>query len=161
MFEFNYADLLSLQGGGFITLQKLYNFWYKFYLFLSKSFIHCQSMGVSGKQIMNTIMQQGPTDALRVGELQSLLANMGFYCGRIDNILGPKTEAAIIAFQKAQGLNPDWVIEALKSRSFSNIKVVIRLLMVQCELINPHSALSTGFSQDRSHTDKMLIKSAA
>ena len=95
---------------------------------------------------MNKILPQGPHDAPRVRELQIMLANLGFYSGSIDDIFGPKTEAAVIAFQKAQGLNPDGIIGVLKSRSSSTIKLVVRLLMVQYQLNNPHSELSVGFS---------------
>lgn len=42
-----------------------------------------------------------------VSELQSLLARLGFDCGRVDGILGPRTTAAIEDFQRNCGLPID------------------------------------------------------
>ena len=39
-----------------------------------------------------------------VRDLQSRLQMLGYYRGRVDGIVGPKTEAAIIAFKVARGL---------------------------------------------------------
>ncbi|MCX5708512.1 MAG: peptidoglycan-binding domain-containing protein [Candidatus Omnitrophica bacterium] len=40
-------------------------------------------------------------------EIQTALKNSGFYVGSIDGKLGPKSESAIEAFQKANGLKVD------------------------------------------------------
>jgi peptidoglycan hydrolase-like protein with peptidoglycan-binding domain len=40
-------------------------------------------------------------------EIQTALKNAGFYSGNVDGKVGPKTKAAIEAFQKANGLNAD------------------------------------------------------
>jgi hypothetical protein len=40
-------------------------------------------------------------------EIQTALKNAGFYAGSIDGKVGPKTKAAIEAFQKANGLTAD------------------------------------------------------
>ena len=81
------------------------------------------------------IFQQEPNGTPLVRELQSLLKDLGFYSGSIDDIFGAKTEAAIIAFQKAQGLNPDGIRSALKTGNSLSIKVVVRLIQVQSQLI--------------------------
>jgi len=38
--------------------------------------------------------------------LQARLAQLGYYWGRIDGVIGPASRAAISAFQQAQGLSP-------------------------------------------------------
>lgn len=48
--------------------------------------------------------------ALSVRQVQQTLAKAGFYQGPVDGKIGPKTQEAIKAFQKAQGLNPDGVV---------------------------------------------------
>ncbi|HTZ11516.1 MAG TPA: peptidoglycan-binding domain-containing protein, partial [Candidatus Margulisiibacteriota bacterium] len=40
-------------------------------------------------------------------DIQSALKNAGFYAGEVDGKIGPKTKAAIEAFQKANNLKPD------------------------------------------------------
>ena len=40
-------------------------------------------------------------------DVQTALKNAGFYAGTIDGKIGPKTKSAIMAFQKAKGLNAD------------------------------------------------------
>ncbi|MFV0376445.1 MAG: TIGR02594 family protein [Mangrovibacterium sp.] len=40
-----------------------------------------------------------------VMKLQTILNEMGFNCGSVDGVFGPKTEAKLIAFQKQVGLN--------------------------------------------------------
>ncbi len=52
-------------------------------------------------------------------KVQRALKNSGYYSGKVDGKVGPGTKAAIVAFQKAQGLTADGVIgkrtwEALK-----------------------------------------------
>jgi N-acetylmuramoyl-L-alanine amidase len=42
-----------------------------------------------------------------IAELQSRLSSMGFDCGKIDGIFGPRTEAAVIDFQRNRGLAED------------------------------------------------------
>jgi N-acetylmuramoyl-L-alanine amidase len=44
-----------------------------------------------------------------VGELQSRLGRLGFDCGRVDGILGPRTARALADFQSNCGLNADGV----------------------------------------------------
>jgi N-acetylmuramoyl-L-alanine amidase len=44
-----------------------------------------------------------------VAEAQSLLARLGFNCGRVDGILGPTTARALADFQRNCGLLPDGV----------------------------------------------------
>jgi N-acetylmuramoyl-L-alanine amidase len=42
-----------------------------------------------------------------IAELQSRLSSMGFDCGKVDGVFGPKTEAAVIDFQHNRGLAED------------------------------------------------------
>jgi N-acetylmuramoyl-L-alanine amidase len=44
-----------------------------------------------------------------VAELQSVLARLGFDCGRVDGILGPTTTRALEDFQRNCGLAPDGI----------------------------------------------------
>jgi N-acetylmuramoyl-L-alanine amidase len=44
-----------------------------------------------------------------VGALQSVLARLGFDCGRVDGILGPTTTRALEDFQRNCGLTPDGI----------------------------------------------------
>lgn len=80
------------------------------------------------------ILNQAPTEPPRILELQNMLSSLGFYSGKIDDIFGPKTEASVIDFQKAQGLDSKGIVSFLKYRDFWTIKVVIRLLQVQSQI---------------------------
>jgi N-acetylmuramoyl-L-alanine amidase len=42
-----------------------------------------------------------------VAELQSRLSSLGFDCGKVDGIFGPRTETAVIDFQRNRGLAED------------------------------------------------------
>lgn len=47
---------------------------------------------------------------MNVADIQQRLRALGFDPGPADGAWGPKTRAAVIAFQKAKGLNPDGVV---------------------------------------------------
>jgi N-acetylmuramoyl-L-alanine amidase len=47
-----------------------------------------------------------------VAEVQSVLARLGFNCGRVDGILGPATARALADFQRNCGLAPDGICGA-------------------------------------------------
>jgi len=53
-----------------------------------------------------TLDSRGP----EVIQLQKDLAELGYYTRSIDGWLGPKTQEAVIEFQKAQGLKPDGLV---------------------------------------------------
>ena len=50
-------------------------------------------------------------DAVR--KLQELLNALGYDCGNVDGIFGSKTKAAVLAFQKANGLGADGIVGPL------------------------------------------------
>jgi len=50
-----------------------------------------------------------PTIQLSPKQIQRALKNAGYYEGPIDGKIGPKTKAAIIKFQKANGLKADGI----------------------------------------------------
>lgn len=45
-----------------------------------------------------------------VTRLQQLLRNAGFDPGPIDGIFGPRTQAAVVAFQRSRNLTPDGIV---------------------------------------------------
>src|SRR4051812_18385214 len=45
-----------------------------------------------------------------VAQLQNLLRSKGFNPGASDGVFGPKTRAAVIAFQRARGLTADGIV---------------------------------------------------
>jgi N-acetylmuramoyl-L-alanine amidase len=56
-----------------------------------------------------------------VVELQSKLARLGFDCGRVDGILGPRTSNALIEFQSNCGLLADGVCGPLTLRTIATV----------------------------------------
>ena len=45
-----------------------------------------------------------------IRELQQALSSAGYDPGKVDGRYGPRTEAAVVAFQQANGLSPDGVV---------------------------------------------------
>jgi len=56
-----------------------------------------------------------------VGELQSFLARLGFDCGRVDGILGPRTARAVEDFQANCGIKADGVCGPVTVRSIVRV----------------------------------------
>ena len=48
-----------------------------------------------------------------VTTIQTKLKNWGYYSGSVDGIFGSKTKAAVLAFQKANGLGVDGIVGPL------------------------------------------------
>lgn len=65
---------------------------------------------------MRTVLRRG-SEGREVEQLQRLLAEKGFRPGRIDGRFGPATEAAVLAFQLANGLLADGVVGPLTWRA--------------------------------------------
>lgn len=71
--------------------------------------------GASAKEIIVTVkvpvLKKG-SNSETVGTLQAILKAKGFDCGNIDNDFGQKTDSAVRAFQKANGLSVDGSVGA-------------------------------------------------
>ncbi len=57
-----------------------------------------------------TKLRLGEGDPAVISKLQQALSSAGYDLGRADGTFGPRTEAAVIAFQQANGLSPDGVV---------------------------------------------------
>ena len=58
---------------------------------------------------VNAVSKIGSTGQ-EVSDIQKVLKNQGYYTGNIDGIYGTATKNAVVAFQKANGLNADGVV---------------------------------------------------
>ena len=56
-----------------------------------------------------TVYKQGSTGAT-VKTIQTKLKNWGYYTGSVDGVFGAKTKAAVVAFQKKNGLTADGIV---------------------------------------------------
>jgi peptidoglycan hydrolase-like protein with peptidoglycan-binding domain/DNA invertase Pin-like site-specific DNA recombinase len=63
-----------------------------------------------------------PDDARRVRTLQRTLRRLGWSPGPIDGLFGPRTEAAVVRFQRAAGLMTDGVVGARTFRALRTAK---------------------------------------
>ena len=57
-----------------------------------------------------TKLRLGEGDPAVISELQQALSSAGYDLGRADGTFGPRTKAAVVAFQQANGLSPDGVV---------------------------------------------------
>lgn len=61
----------------------------------------------SGSQLPTHTLERGLENSPDVRKLQNTLKDLRFYTGEVDGDFGASTEAAVRAFQKANGLEPD------------------------------------------------------
>ncbi len=79
-----------------------------------------------------------------VREIQQKLSDWGYYRGEVDGIYGSRTEAAVIAFQKKNGLTPDGKAgtqtlaamgiaapSAVESRASGDLQLLARLISAE------------------------------
>ena len=70
-------------------------------------------LGFDSTQICeNQIEVEAALSASQTKTVQTKLKNWGYYSGAIDGIYGPKTKAAVISFQKKNGLTADGIVGA-------------------------------------------------
>lgn len=74
------------------------------------------------------ILRRG-TQGANVGNIQNLLAQGGYNVGSVDGIFGPKTQAAVTAFQRANGLTPDGIIGSKTMAALNNPSSVAAALV--------------------------------
>lgn len=67
--------------------------------------------GVNVNSAYAAVYKQGSTGAT-VKTIQQKLKNWGYYTGAVDGIFGAKTKAAVISFQKKNGLTADGIVGA-------------------------------------------------
>lgn len=73
----------------------------------------------AGNNLDNGLLRLGSTGQ-SVNDLQLRLRELGFYQGEVTGTYGPETEAAVIAFQEAQGLTADGIVGPEVNTSLNN-----------------------------------------
>ena len=69
----------------------------------------CFIVAPASQSVETAAVKSGSTGAV-VKQIQQLLKNQGFYTGAVDGIYGPKTVAAVKAYQKRFGLTVDGIV---------------------------------------------------
>ncbi|MBN1209210.1 MAG: peptidoglycan-binding protein [Myxococcaceae bacterium] len=67
-----------------------------------------RATALTARTSMPTVREGSRGPAVR--ELQTLLKSKGFNPGGVDGVFGPKTKAAVLAFQRSQGIAVDGVV---------------------------------------------------
>ena len=67
------------------------------------------------------VLKQGSTGEV-VRTVQTKLKRWGYYSGPVDGIFGSKTKAAVVYFQRRNGLTPDGIVG---SRSLKSIRQLL------------------------------------
>ncbi len=65
--------------------------------------------GNTGSSGSSDLLKEGQSGA-KITQLQSQLKSIGYSLGEVDGIFGPKTKAAVVAFQKAMGVETDGIV---------------------------------------------------
>ncbi len=60
----------------------------------------------------SNLVAEAALTSSQVKTVQTKLKNWGYYSGSVDGIYGPKTKAAVISFQKKNGLTADGIVGA-------------------------------------------------
>lgn len=78
----------------------------------------CMSLTAAGLSfsVGGAVLRQGSTGST-VREVQTRLRNWGYYKGNVDGIFGPKTRAAVVWFQRNNGLTQDGIVGAATFRA--------------------------------------------
>lgn len=66
--------------------------------------------------LATAVLRQGAKGG-EVKEVQRRLKNWGYYAGEVDGVFGAKTRAAVVAFQKKNGLTADGIVGAATYRA--------------------------------------------
>ncbi len=77
-------------------------------IFLGQVFIFTDQLNAASSTITQTLRQGSKGAQVKI--LQEKLNSLGFNAGKVDGSFGPKTKAAVLAFQKAHGLARDGVV---------------------------------------------------
>jgi murein L,D-transpeptidase YcbB/YkuD len=86
-----------------------------------------------------------------VENLQSQLTAAGFEPGKLDGVFGPKTKAAVMAFQRARGLEVDGIVgprtwAALDMRRSSGLRPILKRGVCEPAVVVLQKVLAThGF----------------
>lgn len=64
-------------------------------------------VAVFAPQMQQYLAGVAPLATIKVSDLQAQLHKLGYYNDKIDNDYGPNTQAAVKAFQRDHGLDPD------------------------------------------------------
>lgn len=67
---------------------------------------------IIGQVALGRILQLGSRGD-DVNQVQNQLQVLGYYQGDVDGVFGPQTQAAVVAFQSDQGLDPDGIVGPL------------------------------------------------
>ena len=78
----------------------------------------CVSMTAAGLAVdaSAVVLKQGSTGS-KVKEVQTRLKNWGYYKGNVDGIFGSKTRAAVVWFQRNNGLTQDGIVGSATFRA--------------------------------------------
>lgn len=89
----------------------------------AKTMEKLNSSNAEDNKVPYVTLRQGSTHAA-VKDLQNRLIALGFLSGRADGIFGTKTTLALMAFQKANKLNPDGIMGRLTAKALNSSNVV-------------------------------------
>ena len=103
-----------------------------------------KAQAYTAEQSVETIVLKQGSSGTYVKQLQQKLKNWGYYGGAVDGVFGAKTRAAVISFQRKNGLTADGVVG---SKTFAALGIKV----------SSSSSTSTGGGSEYSSSDVNLL----
>jgi peptidoglycan hydrolase-like protein with peptidoglycan-binding domain len=106
-------------------------------------------LGGGKEDVFKIVQDEAPQADPVVRDIQSALQEMAIYDGSVDGVAGPKTLAAIRAFQKRAGLEPNGKAGALDAiRTASVPAPKLKVVKTKAEAQTPHASEAKAASPD-------------